>query len=122
MVKKFAVVLRAGWTVRCGVEGEDGDASSDAVIAEAKPRTLRKRQLCLVHGGRGRAIAARDDALLLLFPASSIYSLTRIAYSPVCSIATRYHVFCACHLIFHLPHPAARSLSLYTRPSIDAAS
>jgi len=27
--------------VRCGDEGEDGE---DAVIAEAKPRTLRKRQ------------------------------------------------------------------------------
>jgi len=43
-MKKSAVVWRAGRTVRCGVEGEDGDACSDAVIAEAKPRTLRKRR------------------------------------------------------------------------------
>jgi hypothetical protein len=77
-------------------------ASSDAVIAEAKPRTLRKRRLCLLAGGRGRAVAARDDALilpLLRFPASSIYSLTRIAYLSHLLFCNAISRGCVCHIL-----------------------
>ena len=105
----------ACWTVRCGDEGEDGE---DAVIAEAEPRTLRKRRPASRFVSAAPRATAGDcssrDALILLTYLAVPCLLGPFTYSH--SITLPFRLFCTTAISRVAPaisYSAARSP--YTR-------
>lgn len=118
MVKKCVVEWRAGWTVRCGDEGEDGEMLS--LLRPSRGRCASVDQparLLVLHRGRGRApdcSSSSSDALISCSLPPRSNSLTRTASHLFSRLFYPSNTSrgCACHISLSSPltvHP----------PSID---